>query len=99
MSLAIILSFVFTAVVVGVPFIIPLYYTVLQCSENCTLNVFIWKKSIVLLALIRINDGIAKPEQQIFDSKLLSSIHSFQIDLLELTYAAVDNPHFNTVLT
>ena len=53
----------------------------------------------MLFALIRINDGIAKPEQKVFDSKLLSSIHSFQIDLSKLTYAAVNNPHCNTDLT
>lgn len=95
----VILPVIFRAVVVGVCFSIPLYDTSSQCSENCTLNVFTWKKSLVLLALIRVNDGIAKPEQKIFDGKLLSSIHSFQIDLSKLTYAAVNNAHFNTDLT
>lgn len=98
-ALAIILPVIFRAVVIGVCFIIPFYYTFSQCLENRTLNVFIWKKSIELLALIKINDSTAKPEQKIFDSKLLSSIHSFQIDLSKLTYAAVNNHHVNTDFT
>lgn len=45
---------------------------------------FIWKKNIVLLSLIRINDDIAKPEQKYLTVNFcLQSIH------FKLTYAAL----------
>ena len=75
MSLTVILSVIFSTVVMGVCFIIPLLH-LFPMFRKLYFKCFIWEKSIVLLALIRINDGIAKTQQKIFEVNFfLQPIH------------------------